>query len=371
MFEKNYSFNQDLRDYLGSWEQLGSLQLLQKLDGPGRGCRVLQFYTGGGLEFQVEVERGMDVSQLRYQGIPFGWIPSTQLPAPWFFEQQTEFGWLRTAMGGFQNSCGLLHIGDPETGSIENYAFPARSEEHYGVHDRLAMTPAKLERHQTVWREGEAYLEAEGKLIQSQVYGENLTLRRTFQAKFGANCFKLNDEVTNEGYYATPHMFLYHFNFGFPIVSPSSRVLLPLSSPPQFLSGTETAATKDNYLNCAPPDVGAEFEVFAHSLCFDASGWTMVGVFNPDLLDNGLGVYLRFNKEQFPCFLQTRLMRKGHYLISLEPSTNLFGRAANWENGKMITLNPGESRNYEIEVGILDSREKFDNFLSNLEGLWV
>ena len=78
-----------------------------------------------------------------------------------------------------------------------------------------------------------------------------------------------------------PHICsLYHFNFGFPIVSPSSQILLPLSSPPQFLGGTEGTIMKDDYRNCTLPNVGAEFEVFAHSLCSDQADWTMVGVFN-------------------------------------------------------------------------------------------
>ena len=71
----------------------------------------------------------MDVGYCEYQGNSLAWIPPTMLPGPWYFEHQESFGWLRSALGGFCNSCGMIHIGNPETDDVSYYNFPARSKE--------------------------------------------------------------------------------------------------------------------------------------------------------------------------------------------------------------------------------------------------
>ena len=50
------------------------------------------------------------------------------------------------------------------------------------------------------------------------LFGENLLLTRTISTRLGANQFTLKDVVRNEGYRSTPHIMLYHCNFGFPVV---------------------------------------------------------------------------------------------------------------------------------------------------------
>jgi hypothetical protein len=86
---------------VGHLSQVGGVQLLVSDNGPSRGVRQLEFHTGTGFTFKVAVERGMDVGYCEYQGASLAWIPPTLLAGPWYFEQQTEFGWLRTALGGF------------------------------------------------------------------------------------------------------------------------------------------------------------------------------------------------------------------------------------------------------------------------------
>ena len=143
LFGRHYSRAELLRR-VGHLSQVGGVQLLAFEDGPSRGVRVLEFRTGTGFVFKVAVDRGMDVGYCEYRGASLAWIPPTVLPGPWYFEQQTEFGWLRTALGGFCNSSGMIHIGNPETASVEQYNFAPRSSERYGVHDRMALLPGQL-----------------------------------------------------------------------------------------------------------------------------------------------------------------------------------------------------------------------------------
>src|SRR3954462_7897705 len=106
---------QDLQRRVGHVSQVGGVQLLASEDGPSRGVRYLEFRSGTGFNFKVAIERGMDVGYCEYRGASLAWIPPTVLPGPWYFEQQNDFGWLRTALGGFNNSAGMVHIGNPET----------------------------------------------------------------------------------------------------------------------------------------------------------------------------------------------------------------------------------------------------------------
>jgi hypothetical protein len=113
----------------------------------------------------------MDVGYWKYRGASLAWIPPTLLPGPWYFEQQTGFGWLRAALGGFRSSCGLTHIGNPETDSVSHYNFPARLNETHGVHDRMA---------------DDCWIEAVGRVTQAQAYGENDPgEERTYELEIG------------------------------------------------------------------------------------------------------------------------------------------------------------------------------------------
>ena len=119
LFGQQYS-RAELMRRVGHLSQIGGVQLLEAQDGPQRGVRLAEVRTGTGFQFKVAVERGMDVGYCDYRGQSLAWIPPTNLPGPWYFEQQEAFGWLRTGLGGLNNSCGLVHIGNPETADVSH-----------------------------------------------------------------------------------------------------------------------------------------------------------------------------------------------------------------------------------------------------------
>ena len=124
---------EELRRRVGHMSQIAGVRLLTSDDGPSRGVRLLEFTTGTGFRFEVAIDRGFDVGRCDYRGASAAWIPPTLLPAPWFFEDQSGFGWLRAGLGGFNNTCGLVHIGNPEEADVGHYNFPARPTDRYGV----------------------------------------------------------------------------------------------------------------------------------------------------------------------------------------------------------------------------------------------
>ncbi len=220
----------ELLRHVGGIQQLGGVQLMSMEEGHARGSRLLEFRTGTGFRFSVMVDRGMDPGPCEFQGASMAWIPARRFPAPWYFDG-TDVNWVRVALGGLCNTCGLVHIGNPQDIDTEYYGWTARETDRYGVHDRVAMTPAERFSYGERWEDDRCFLWAEGTVREEIVYGENLVLKRRYEAELGQSRFTIDDVVTNEGYYPSPHQLLYHFNIGYPVVDDGAELLASVSGP--------------------------------------------------------------------------------------------------------------------------------------------
>ncbi len=77
----------------------------------------------------------------------------------------------------------------------------------------------------------------------------------------------------------------------------------------------------------------------------------------------GLGVYQLFRNDQLPEFMVWRMMGEGAYAVALEPGTNRAApRSELRENGEIVELAAGETRSYELELGVLDGASAIDAF---------
>lgn len=352
----------ELLKRVGHISQVGGVQLLTSGNGPSRGVQFLEFRTGTGFNFKVAMERGMDVGYCEYRGASLAWIPPTLLPGPWYFEQQTEFGWLRTALGGFNNSSGMVHIGNPETDAVEHYNFPARPTERYGVHDRMALLPGELVSLGERWEGDECIIEAVGKVTQAQAYGENLVMTRRYTARLGESRFVMRDEIENAGYLPTVHMLLYHMNTGFPFVDEGSELVAPFAGVPQLLFGDADPNKPEEYSRFIAPQKNWVQQTFEHNMVADDGGKVAVAIVNPKLGSGGQGLYVRYDKSVMSRYIEWRMMGEGQYAVGIEPCTNTFGRDEVRRLGELITLQPGERRVYETEVGILDGTQQIEKF---------
>lgn len=337
---------------VGHVSQVGGVMLLEQADGAARGVRQLEFRTGTGFHFKVALERGMDVGYCEHQGRSLAWIPATMMPAPWYFEAQDAFGWLRTALGGMNNSCGMVHIGNPETADVSRYHFPARATETYGVHDRMAMLPAQLIHYGERWEGDDCILEATGRIVQAQAYGENLVLTRRYMARLGESRLYMRDEIVNAGWLPAEHMLLYHINAGFPVVDDGSELIAPVLRPPSIPDGLPQGDASA-YRSFVGPQKDWQLQGFELEMGCEADGSVPVGIVNRD----SFGMYVVYNQRQFPQYLEWRMMGEGQYAVGIEPCTNTFGRSIARERGQLITLQPGESRMYELELGVLDGAD--------------
>ena len=100
----------ELARRLSRLDAIAGVRLVTLGDGAERGVRVLEFRTGSGLDFDVMVDRCMDVGAVRYRGASIGWQSPTGFRSPWLHDPEGErgLGFLRS-FTGFMNTCGLDH----------------------------------------------------------------------------------------------------------------------------------------------------------------------------------------------------------------------------------------------------------------------
>ncbi len=339
---------------VGDMTQVCGIEPFSFGEGPARGVQALEFRTGGGLRFTVLPDRGMDIAAAEYRGIPLNWQSGTGPAAPAFYSP-LGWEWLRSFHGGLLTTCGLSNVGDPCT---DKGAY--LPEEQFGAHGRIANLPARAVSHRCRW-EGERYLlEARGEVLETAGQGEKLRLCREVRAELGGRSITIQDAVTNESWYTVAHMFLYHVNMGFPLLDEGSSVLASCSSLTGLDPASRDLATEAGRFT-GPSGSGAE-PVFLLDLRPNRDGFCRVAFVNRSLA-GGLGIFLRFRREELPYLNMWKRLSSREYVVGLEPANcTVQGRVRQRERGDLRQLAPQESVSYGLEIGILDSNAEIDSF---------
>lgn len=336
---------------VGALAQLGGTQLVTLHDGQEAGTRVVEFRTTSGLEFGVLVDRAFDIGWCRFKGRSIVWHSPTGFAGPWFREPG-GLGFLRTMSGGLMVTCGLDHILFPATDEDDTYNYPGRTATDYGLHGRVGTTPARLLAHGPRIDGDDVVLEATGEVRQASTLGENLVMTRTVRVGLDGDTIEWTDEVRNDGWYPTPHMLLYHLNFGAPLIGPGTELIAPIDAV-RFRTPSVPDDDEDAHLRFHEPRAGFVEQAFEHDLRAGADGLVRVALVTDDPVP--WGVQLAYQQDRFPHFFQWRLLDRGHYTTGLEPSTNgLDGRLAERAAGKLRMLEPGETLTYRTSLRVAD-----------------
>jgi hypothetical protein len=342
LFNQTWS-KDDLLRHTGHIEQIAGIRLLEAGEGRARGSRLLDVWTGSGLRFQVNADRALDLTAADFQGIPVAWRAPGGEAHPAYYEPH-GLGWLRSFGGGLLTTCGLDQFGVPnQDGAVE-----------LGLHGRIGSIPAVQLNHRAFW-DGEQYrLEITGECRQSVLFGENLVLRRRITASLGSNHIGIEDTVTNEGFEPAPHMILYHFNLGFPLVSKTSRLKLRAD---ETRARDETAQPGlPEWDRFQPPTPGYQEQVFIHRPSASQDDRAVVELSSPLA---GIALRWTYPLENLPYLMEWKMMGAGAYIVGVEPANcdGLGGRAATRAAGQLPVLEPGESRAYNITLEVVPAGE--------------
>jgi len=328
---------------VGRIEQIGGLRRLQWSEGLERQTEHIQVRTGAGLDFLVAPSRGMDISLAEFGGVPLSWQSPGGDIHPSYYDPAGE-GWLRTAAGGLLMTCGLTYVGAP--GSDEG--------RDYGLHGRVHHLPARHVSALGSWNNDNYDMIISGMVEESAIFSENLRLTRTIRSKLGRAQIVIDDVVENLGFGATPHMILYHFNFGFPLMDENTTV----DFPSKRVKPRESNLPVEDYDRWQKPGPGYQERVYYHE-DFSSEDVT-VSIKNPNFPTAiagktiPLSVRLSWRTSQLPRLVQWKMPGAGVHVLGIEPANcYVEGRAVERQRGSLVHLEPGESREYSLRFEVL------------------
>lgn len=334
----------ELESRVGRLEQIGGIRRLQLNEGLEAGVELIQVRTGAGLAYYVSPLRGLDISLTEFGGVPISWqSPNGDIHPAYYQARGTE--WLRTAVGGLLMTCGLNQVGSP----CEDRG------ESLGLHGRIHHLPTRQVSAQGNWAGDEYEMVVSGIVEQTRIFGEFLRLTREIKSYLGKNNILINDRVENLGFEPGPLMILYHFNFGFPLMSEDTKITIPS----RRVIPRETETPLQGYDQWQKPKIGYQEQVYYHEDLETETnhpGWTCAVIQNPkfplaEARTCHLAVRLAWSTRNLNRLVQWKMPGAGVHVLGLEPANcHVEGRIKERDRGTLIVLEPGQSLDYELKV---------------------
>lgn len=330
----------DLEARTGRIDQLGGTTRLRLQEGSARDVEIIEVRTGAGLRYTIVPERGMDIYQAEFLGTPISWLSGSGPVHPSYF---TEHGvnWLRTAAGGLLMTCGLRQVGAPNEDGGETL----------GIHGRAHHTAAEQVTAVSHWVGEECLLRVSGVLRESRLFGEHLLVHRTITSHLGRNVIVLEDTIENIGFQTQPLMMLYHFNFGWPFLSPNSEIDFPSG----LVSPRDPETPREKFNRMEDPDPNFTERVYFHELLDTEKGLATVRLRQPSFPAGSsqlpVEVRLSWGVEQLPELIQWKMCGAGAYVMGVEPANcRVMGRHQEREAGRLKYIEPGARSSHYLKL---------------------
>jgi len=343
LFGKEYT-KQELLKKTGNLSQVAGMKEFTFNSGRGKGVDAIDV-NAGELQFTVFKSRCLDIGQASFRGYPFGYISKSGLRTPEYFREKRGIGYLDSFYGGLLTTCGLNNIGND---CIVN-------GREYGVHGEIANIPAEMVSVKEYWDEDELFFEISGIVRHSRFYAEDLVLERKISTSLGSKKITITDTIENRDFTRIPMMLLYHINLGFPFLDSQSELIFPKLKKTwaRTPSAEKGLLSFDKFIE---PVDGIEEECFYHQYDLPDKE-AKICLFNPHIGENGMGVYLKYNTQQLPVFIEWKMMRSREYVCGFAPATNFVeGRKTALEKNEINYIEPMEKKSFEIEIGITEKR---------------
>lgn len=348
LYGRNWK-RRELESHFSNLEQIGGIKRYSTLEGAENGVEQIQVRTGAGLTYYVSPSRGMDISRAEFCGLPISWQSPNGAVHPSFYDPYGD-AWARTAVGGLLMTCGLTQVGAPCDDNGEKL----------GLHGRIHHTPATHVCAEGDWEDDEYGMKIRGKVTESGLFKENIQLTREIKSFIGSNKISITDEVRNLGYEPVPHMILYHFNFGFPLMSNKTHITFPSKK----LVPRETDLPLEGYDTWIEPQSNFSERVYYHEDLSVTKNHdpekeeAIVIINNPEFpYFNGqlrsINVKLSWSIKNLPNLTEWYMPGEGVNALGIEPSNcRVEGRVVERNRGSLVMLEPGQVLRYELELEI-------------------
>jgi len=352
LFGKELKKNEILKR-IGDISQLGGLKCYEFTDGLSKGVRAVDMKSPCGIDMTVLPDRGMDISYLSYKSIPISWRSVTKETSPIYFESRGD-EMARTFYGGLLTTCGLTYMGAP---CIDD-------GEELGIHGRISNLGAENVCVNGEWENDDYIMWVEGKVREVKILGNKLELKRKITTCMGIPRVIVEDTVENIGYKKSPIMILYHVNIGYPVLDSTSKLL---EAKAKVIPRDEEAKKGLRKISeFSEPIEDFNQQVYFHYIESDDEGNSNIALVNPDFNNKqGIGIWLKFNKENLPYLIQCKQMGGGEYFCEIGPANSFVrGRKIEREKGNLRFIESGEKISYRLEFNILTSNKDIEEFKS-------
>ena len=261
----------------------------------------------GALEVLFNKSNALDISWVKYKGVNISFLSKDGLN-PGICDFAGNFD------GGFLYTCGMDNVSSCVEGK------PIHGSMHYMPADNVSIT-----------YEGDAIV-VSGDVRESAIFGKNLVMHRRYTVT--ETGITISDTVENLAFMSADYVLLYHVNYGYPFLDEGLKMELDVEkSEPR----TEIATKRyDERFKITYPIDGNDEDVYYHTM---KTG--NVRLTNEAL---GISVSMHYDTETFPLTLEWKSMISGDYALGIEPTIGRF------DNLKMRTLAPSETKNYKIEI---------------------
>ena len=339
----------DLKRKIGNLAQLGGTRHYELSEGNSKGVRAIDFNTGSGLYFSALPDRGLDISLAYYKGVNLVYqTPNGEVNPAYYNSRGLE--WLRTFFGGLLTTCGLTYFGPPGKDG----------DEELGLHGRCSTIPAKQVCDTSGWDGDEYRLEVSGTVEECSLFGDKVRLVRTITSQLGKKSLLIRDRIENFGFKRSPFTILYHINAGFPLLDDKTKLIISATKPEPYNKHSDKGKSEAKIFTLPKP--GFQEQNYLYSMRSDRQGYGYAALINPNLL-NGLGMYLKFKTDTLPFLSEWKMMGEGDYVVGIEPcNVKIDNRAALKEKNMLPFLEPGETKEIELELGVLEGDVEIKQF---------
>jgi hypothetical protein len=344
------------KNKISNSHQIGGIETSVLDNGAARGNRIAWITTGTGLSYKVVIDRGLDIADAFFNGQSLAWLSHLGVSQPQIFSDH-GLDWLRTFGGGLLVTCGLSHVGGPES---DEYG-------QRGLHGFISNIPAEITsvKQPDISRE-EFDISITGVIRETKIFGPSLEMTRTIKSKLGESAIYIHDEICNRGNTPAPHMILYHFNFGWPLVNEGTRLLWKGKLVPRLDANGKMINQSAFPKICPAPQEkhsGTGEEVAFIEIQAEADGTATAGLYNPEL---ELAVKMTYDKAQLPWLTNWQHWGKGEYVTGIEPGTHPpIGQSAARKAGTLIEIKPDQKINYDIKLEVITQSNEIQLLLNN------
>lgn len=334
----------ELEAYVGDYSQVMGIEECVLQGGKAKGIRACRIRNGCGLDLTVLADKCMNIPYLTFKGHNIGFLNKTGICAGEYYQENGAKGFLRNFEAGFLTTCGLTYMG----------AACEDEGQALGLHGPMSNTPAEHVCGRMEWREDVAHFHMCGEMREASLFDEYLVLTRNLELNSAVNSLEIHDRIENRGFESQPLMLLYHFNFGYPMLSEQTKIYSNLNQiTPRDGYSAEFLSECGNF---GPPVPGKPEQVFFRTGCTDTVRQGLAVIHNEAL---GIAAVLTFRTEQLPVLNQWKSERSGDYGLGIEPGTcHVGGRSRVRKEGTLPMIEAGETRSFDLTMDFLDDAEE-------------